>query len=178
MEQKRKLKNRKSSKEKWTSPEPPRKLRRKGSSEKLRKISSDSFRINLSQDTKMRKRSNSSPRENENRTPTDTFKMPKPRLKTETIDISDYESEGEESGLSSPRDWENNKLPDWARPSNVLVQLNRQQKTNPEITFGRITDVVCNIKRIFSTPNADNSRLTKRRTESGDWTKDILGTAE
>lgn len=179
MERKRKAKNRKSSKEKWTSPEPPRKIRRKGSKEILRKNSCDTFRKNLSQESKRRKRSNSSPREDPRHTPTEPFLIPKSRLKTKnsnrSIEISDYESEGEDSGMSGPSDWD--QYPQWARPSNVLIQLNHQEHLNPELTFGRITDVVCNIKEIFSTPDADNSRV-KRRTVSGDWTKDILGSAE
>jgi len=180
MEKKRKQKNRKTSREKWTSPEPPKKFKRKGSKEIIRKNSSDTFRKHLSQESARRKRSNSSPREDERHTPTEPFLKPKPRLKStcgrESIEISDYESEDEDSALTDPRDWE--MYPDWARPSNVIIQLNRQENVNPELTFGKITDVVCNIKQIFSTPNADNSRLSKRRTASGDWTKDILGSDE
>lgn len=204
MEKKRKnSKQSNCSQEKWTSPQVPKKIRRRTSKEKLRnksncssrrnsacssrknstdslrKTSSGSFR--MSQEPEKRNRSNSSPREIEKCATTDPFREPQPRAQSkkqvETIEISDYESEDEESGLSSPRDWEH--YPDWARPSNVIIQLNRQFLKNPEIAFGRITDVVCNIKQIFSTPTpATEFRLNQKRMTTGDWTNDTLGSAE
>jgi len=93
--------------------------------------------------------------------------------RTDSIEISDYDSDDECGG-------EESLAPTWAKRDSVRKMVDQQEKIDPDTIFGRVTGgSMFDLAKIFEgwTPDPE-TKYNKRRTMSGNWTLDQLNLEE
>lgn len=95
-------------------------------------------------------------------------------LDISTIEISDYDSD--DDAQEEP----DSLVPPWAKRAKIKAFVAKQEKIDPDTIFGRVTGgSMFNLAEIFEgwTPNPE-TKYSKRRTMSGNWTLDQLNLEE